>query len=142
MNNIASLYDYVLLNNDNPIGYTYDLYTCVAALIYRENSIILAHLEMSQKNNSVDYKSLFHILDLNDDNILNIELFAGPKTDMNDLKLIGSLLDNYAITYEIKESFVNIYGKGSIGFDYNTRDYYFVDENYELKEANILKKIL
>ena len=142
MNKVASLHDYVILNNESPIGYTYDLYTCIALLIHRNNNSLLAHIEANEQDNDIDFRYLLDVLNLGKSNILKIELFPGPDTNKHNLELICLILDNNGIIYEVKQPFIDMYGKGSIGYNYNTKDYYLVDENYELKEAKTLKKTL
>ena len=62
MNKVASLHDYVILNNDSPIGYTYDLYTCIALLIHRNNNSLLAHIEANEQDNDIDFRYLLDVL--------------------------------------------------------------------------------
>ncbi len=142
MNNIANLSEYVNMNKKNPIWYTYDLYSCIAMLFHREHSAILAHIEANKDLYDMDIVQMINIMKLIDDNIVNVELFAGPNTNPDNIDLIEKILTYNDIQFSTKMSFINMYGKGSIGYNYNTGEYYLVDDNYELQRPKILERTL
>ena len=92
MNSIANLEDYVLLNENNPVGYTYDIYSCIALLIHRCNSALLCHLEAY--DDYVDIEKLNSILDLKEDKISFIEIFKGLYTNEKVIENIKNVLKN------------------------------------------------
>ena len=136
MNNIVYLNDYAILNKDNPIGYTYDIYTCIAMLIHRKNSAILAHIESNPQDSNINIQLVLSLLNMKDDEIVFVELFTGRETNKYNLHLVKNILINNGILFDVKSSYIDIYKKGSIGYNFNTSDYYSTDVNYELQRIN------
>jgi len=141
MNNVASLNNYVILNEHNSFGYTYDIYSCLALLIHRKNSIVISHIESYVKDGMINTNQLNDIIILNDDSISFVEIFIGTKTNNHNLEKICNILKNNNIPYKIYEAFMDLYLKGSIGYDYNRKKYYMLDSDYEIKEVTSLKLI-
>ena len=142
MNNLVRLNEYAVLNKDNPIGYTYDISTCIAMLNHRENSAILSHIESNNDDNDINLQLMLEILNLDDDKIIYTELFTGTNTNQYNLHLVKNILHNNRYLFEVKSSFIDLFNQGSIGYNYNTNDYYLVDTNYDLQSVNVLKKTL
>ena len=122
MNNPVLINKYVILDKDNSFGYTRDLYTCVGLLVFRTNSVILSHIDTLNEK----YKDVINeIINLEDDEIQRIELFKGKNTTDEMINNIRKLFRD--IPCDVKDAFYDLYGKGSIGYDYNTKIYYRFD---------------
>lgn len=142
MNSVAYLDNYVVLNEDNPFGYTYDICTCIGMLVHKRNSAILAHIYAGIKENDIDLEQVNKILDESDDEITYVELFTGYFTNPKNINIIKEILNNKRMFYDIKSSNIDIYKKGSIGYNYINDKYYHVNEDFEIEDGFSLKKII
>ena len=141
MNNIAYLNNVVVLNEKNPIGYTYNLVTCFAALIKRENSELLIHVFADLMD--FDKKHFIDALNMCDDDIVKVEIYKGPQT--TDFVIDKVLEELYLrdVECEINDSYLNTFGtEGSIGYDHNEKCYYSVNDYIEPQKMPNLKKEL
>ena len=140
MSKFVRLNEYGIIDDKVPIGYTYDILTCIGLLVHRENSSILSHIEAGKDNYDIHLDVVSNILNLNDDKIVNAELFLGKLTNNFNLELVETMLKEHNIPYEIKDSFINPYGSGSIGYNHITKEYYYTDLDYNLKSIDTLKR--
>lgn len=117
--------DYKELNEEEPIAYTRDICTCIVALIHRKKSSTLIHIEAG--DNYIELENLSTlILNSKENPILSAELFLGPKTSLGNLSIVTFILERYNIKYTIHDAFRSLSNEYSIGYNFNTKDYYLV----------------
>ena len=119
---LVKLQKYRIANSNNPFVYTHSIHTCIGLLIHRYNSAILAHIFPS-----FGFKDVIEeIKNLKDDTIRSVELYIGKDTKEESIQLIIDMFPN--IDCSVKQSFVDMYGNGSIGYNYVTDTYYKYDD--------------
>ena len=134
MNNIAFLDNIVIIDEYNPIGYTYNLLTCFALLIKRFHSEVLIHVFADKT--SYDMNHFLNALNLKDDEIMSVEIFKGPQTSINVIDSVIKELNRRNYNYQIKDAFLSLYGTcGSVGYNHNDKCYYKTNDYYELEEV-------
>ena len=137
--NFVSLNEYKVLNVDNPLGYTNDITSCIGMIVYRENSVVLAHIASYKEQYNVNLKIVFEILGLKDDTIKNVELFSGEETNNFNMFMVGHILNGRRIPFEEKPAFTNTYHNGSIGYNFNSKKYYYYSDEDKFEEYNNLQ---
>ena len=93
MNKLATLDKYVILNEDNSLGYTFDIYSCISLLIHRENSSVLSHIFTGIEKGKIDLVQLNEVLNLPDDKINYIEIFIGSYTLKENIDIISKIIE-------------------------------------------------
>ena len=125
---LVGMNEYKVLNEKNPIGYTRDIQCCIAILIHRKKSTTLLHVE--SYSNSIVIDNLIECLKRQDDNkILSVDIFKGPYTDMGNLSIVLFLIHRLNLKYNIYDIFKNNSNETSVGYNFNTKDYYMVRMN-------------
>lgn len=119
---LIGLDEYKELDESSPLGYTRDIRTCICALLHKENSTILMHIEAYDDS---DIK-LSKFKDLLTEEVKLCQLFVGPSTTKINLDLVTRLVSNYQISVEVYQAFVSYSNEVAVGYDYNKKEYYGV----------------
>ena len=114
--------EYEETTNESPIVYTTDIKTCIAALMHFESTSVLLHIEATKEGlHDKPYKD---IIDEMPTEIKKIELFVGLQTDNNHIVSLMDYAESRGINIEVFPSKTDMYGNGSIGFNFSNHSYY------------------
>ncbi len=127
-NLLIGIDDYKILNEENPIGYTRDISTCIVCLIHRENDTVFIHIE-SDGNEIYLENFMEFIKPIKDNKIKNVDLFLGDYTSYGNLSIIKFILHRFDIKYNEYKVFKNNSNETSVGYNFNTKEYYMVRMN-------------
>ena len=125
---LVGLNDYKVLDYDNPIGYTRDINCCLVALIHREKSSILMHIESYKYNIEID-NFIKCLKNEKDNKILSVDIFKGENTELGNLSVIKFILHRLNIDYKVYDVFKNLSNETSIGYNFNSHKYFIVSMN-------------
>lgn len=126
--------EYEILNDDNPYAIADSIHNCIAAIIIRQNSVVVAHLNDHMPNYET---SLDKILNSTDDSIESATIYCG-----NDSK--KEFVDNLSykiskiVDCQVKKAPYNPYfNESSIGYDFKEKVLLVYDMlNFEIKRIN------
>ena len=120
---LVGIDEYRVLNEENPIAYTRDVTTCVVCLIHRQNDSVLMHIEAFDY--SMDLDNFLEIVgDYKENPITLVEIFKGQHTSLGSLSILKFMLHKINVPYEIHDVFKNTSNETSVGYNYETKDYY------------------
>ena len=126
--------EYEVLDKDSSFALTYSIHHCICILVHKNKCAVLSHIDTLQN----DYKEVLDKV-LNDKSIYYIELFIGKDTTIEMIKKITDKIDG--VYYEINNAFDNlIKNERSIGYDYNSGQYYKYDDYEEEPLIKVYKK--
>ena len=125
---VVGLDEYKELNENNPIGYTRDLATCIAVLLHLKGSSILMHIAAFESG-KIELDKFIRLVIEKRNEIEKAEIFKAPKTVHSSLDKVCDVLINSGISFEIEDVFINYSNMTSVGYNYNTKTYYMVDMN-------------
>lgn len=116
--------DYDETSNEQPIIYTRDIKTCIAALVHLNYSTVLLHILATKEEIELDnYKAVIGEVS---GEIESIELFTGPYTEKKHIQQLIDIASEYNLNVEVIPCKTDIYGSGSIGYNQNNHCYYNV----------------
>ena len=122
---LVGLDDYKVLDEENPIGYTRDIHSCIVLLIHREKDSILLHIESLESEIYLD--NFLELIKVDKENpIKDVDIFLGKYSSIGNLSIIKFILHKLNIKYEVYDVFVNRSNETSVGYNYNTKEYYMV----------------
>lgn len=125
---LVGLDEYKVLNEENPIGYTRDITSCIICLIHRENDAILMHIE--SYDHMVDLDNFLEVIgDYKNNPISFVEIYKGKCTSLGCLSILKFMLHRAGIPYEIRDVFRNNSNETSIGYNYETKEHYMARMN-------------
>lgn len=122
---LVGLDEYKVLDSENPIGYARDITSCMVVLIHKEKNSILMHIESDDNSIMLD-DFLEYIKPEEGNKTLNVDIFMGKYTPVGFLSIIIFVLHRVGANYNVRDVFVNTSNETSVGYNFNTKDYYMV----------------
>lgn len=126
-NLLVGLNEYKILNEENPIAYTRDITSCIICLFHREKDAVLMHIETN--NDFIEIGNFIDILENKKNKINKVDVFVGKYTTLGNLSILKFMFHRLNIEYSIYEVFRNQSNETSVGYNYNTSDYYMARMN-------------
>ena len=135
---LVGLDEYKILNSENPVGYTRDIHSCIICIFHRKEDSILMHIEAY--DNMIELENFFEVISKSKNLIENVDIFKGKYTLPGNLSIIRFVLNKNKIKYKIHDVFTNKSNETSVGYNYNTNDYYMA--SMEKGVPKLIKKQL
>ena len=127
--------EYEILNNDNPYGIADSIHNCIAVIIMRQSSVIIAHFNDHMSN----YENVLNeIFNLNDDIIIDATLYYGNDSSRDFIDSLSNEIIGKNVDCQIKKAPYNpTYNESSIGYDFNEKELLVYDVfQFKIRKIN------
>lgn len=120
---LAYLNDYATTDENHPIVYTRDLYSCIAVFMHEKSKTTLFHIE-SYKDGEIKIDILNDYLKNTDGKEINASIFKARNSSDTNINIIITLIEKNNISYTINDAYVSLSNETTIGYNANDDVYY------------------
>ena len=136
---LVGIDEYKILNKEASLGYIRDINSYIALLLHRKDSSVLINVEAYDKYIALD--NLYEILSDKENPVLKAEIFIGPNTQKGSISILYFIFARLGIDYSLHKAFQSLSNEMSIGYDYNTKEYFVVtmDKSEPIFQKRLLR---
>lgn len=140
---LANIGEYKILNEDNSLGYVRDLNTCMCLILHRKKDSVIMHIEAYE--NDIILDDLYELLLDRNNLVKSVDIFLGPNSNNGNLSILLFMFSRINIVPNVYLAFKSLSNEVSVGYDYNTNEYFLVSMdkgNPMFEKKKLIKKLI